>query len=94
MIQLILISLAIASTTITIKYFLKWLTNRLPTNFLRKLFHCPYCLSHYLSLMSALYFVPWTNYFDLIIKTMALVALSSIVSLPILMTLNLLDENE
>lgn len=85
-------SLAIASITLTISQtaVFKPLRDNVPTKWLKKLIHCPYCLAHYFALFAALYLFPWD--FNLLIKIMALVALSSIVSLPILLYLELLDE--
>lgn len=91
--QLILISLAIAAITVTIgrTFIFKSLREHIPTKWLKKLVRCPYCLSHWLSFFTILFLIPWFNFFDLIIKTMATVAFSSIIALFILRYLNLLE---
>jgi len=92
---MIFLAMAIASTTITISQTLifKPLRERLPGKWLKKLFKCPYCLAHYFSFFAVFFILPWYNYLDLIIKTMALVALSSIFGLLILYYLNLLESS-
>jgi len=94
MVNFLIVAAAIASTTITISKTLifKPLRNNLPGKWLKKLFHCPYCLAHYFSFFAVYFVLPWHNYLDLIIKTMALVALSSIFGLLILHYLNLLEK--
>ncbi len=91
----ILTSLAIAAITITVgkTAIFKSLRNNVPGKWLRKLLLCPYCLSHWLSLFAVLSLFPYSNYLDLIVKTMAMVAVSAIAALPILLYLELLDEN-
>lgn len=93
MVNFLIIAAAIASTTITISKTLifKPLRERLPWP-LKKLLNCPYCLAHYFSFFAVFFILPWYNYLDLIIKTMALVALSSIFALLILYYLNLLEK--
>jgi len=92
--QLILIALAIAAITVTIgrTHIFKPLRDNVPTKWLKKLSHCPYCLSHYFSFFVILFVIPYSNLLDLIIKTMATVAVSSIIALFILRYLNLLEK--
>jgi len=90
--QLFLIAAAIATITITISKTLvfKPLRDNVPGKWLKKLLNCPYCLAHYFSFFIALYFYPFD--FNLIIKTMALVTLSSGFAIIILFYLNLLEK--
>lgn len=90
----ILISLAVAAISITISKtaVFKPLRDNVPGKWLRKLLHCPFCLSYYFSFAVALYTFPWN--IDLFINTLAIVACSAIFALPILLYLELLDSNE
>lgn len=94
MVNFLILAAAVASTTITISKTLifKPLRTNLPGKWLKKLFHCPYCLSYYFSFFAVFFILPWYNYLDLIIKTAALVTLSSIFALLILHYLNLLEK--
>jgi len=91
---MILLSLAIAATVITISQTLifKPLRTHIPIG--KKLIHCPYCLAHWFSFFAAYFLLPWSGYINFGIKTMALVALSSIISFPILLYLNLLEKSD
>ena len=90
----ILIALAVASTSVTISKTLifKSIRERAPW-FLKKLLQCPYCLSYWLSFFAVLLLLPYSNLINLMIQTMAMVAISSIVALPIFLYLNLLDKS-
>lgn len=88
-----LIAAAVASTSITISKTLifKFFRERVPWP-LKKLLHCPYCLSYWLSFFAIYFLFPWSGYLELIINTMAMVTVSSIVAFPILLYLKALDE--
>ena len=77
MINFVLTAMAIASITLTIgkSYIFR------PVRKDNKLLNCPYCLSHWVSLLAVIFVVPYTDAFDFVIKTMALVTLSSIMAL-------------
>lgn len=59
---------------------------------IKKLFRCPYCLSHYTSFLLILLILPYTIFLDFIIEFLALIALTSIFAYPILRYLNLLEK--
>lgn len=94
-----MIELALANAAIVItltkaslfKKFREYLPET-PVINLNKLFHCPYCLSHYTSLLLILIFSPPSSSFDFIIKTFALVTLTSIFSFLLIHYLNLLEK--
>jgi len=71
--KIILISLAVAAIAITItkSSLFRGLRELLPW----KLFNCPYCLSHWISLLFCLYYYPLNV--DFIINVFAIVTLSS-----------------
>ncbi len=79
MINFILTAMAIASTTLNIgkSYIFK------PVRRGSKLLSCPYCLAHWVSLLAVIFVVPYSGAVDFVIKTMALVTLSSIIALPV-----------
>lgn len=93
--ELILISAAISSISITLTQ--TYLFNRFRESLksyplLFKLFHCPYCLSHYLSFLFTLINYPLSQF---IIYSFALITFSSIFAFPVLLYLNELEkENE
>lgn len=91
MTNFIFTAMAIASVSLTISkaYIFKPIRN---IAWLRKLLSCPYCLAHWLSLFAIIFVVPYNSIIDFTIKMMSLVALSSIMALPVLLYLNLLDE--
>lgn len=87
------LALAIAAISITISqtYIFKSFRNILP-NFLKKLFSCPYCLSHWLSFLAVYLFIPGCTIPEFLMLSFVLVGLSSILALPIAFYLDYLDE--
>lgn len=92
----LLIALAVASTSITISKTLifKSFREKVPGSWLRKLLQCSYCLSYWLSFFAIYLLLPWSNYLNLIIKTMAMVTIAAIATFPILLYLKELDKHE
>lgn len=98
MITFPLLMLALANATIIMtltksslfKKFRDILPNT-PIINIKKLFHCPYCLSHYTSFLLLSILLPHTVFLDFIIELLALIALTSIFAYPILRYLKLLE---
>ena len=84
-------SLAIAAitTTITKGAIFKTFRARLPGPFLKSLFNCPYCLSHYVAVPFA-YLLTQTVY-GLVVYTFAFVAISSLFTFPLILYIRWLD---
>ncbi len=85
MYDLIITSLAIAtvSMTITKSSIFKEYRQSFTSSFLKKLLNCPYCLSHWLAFLFVFKFG--------LLQAVALIAMASIISLPILIFLEKLD---
>lgn len=82
MINFILTAMAIASITLTVgkSYVFRPIRNSVEIVWLKKLLSCPYCLAHWVSLLAVIFIVPYNDTIDFVIKTMALVTLSSIMA--------------
>jgi len=76
-------AIATVSMTITKSSLFKNYRNSIKISFIKKLFNCPYCLNHWLAFPCIIRFSA--------IEVIALVSLSSIISLPILIFLEKLD---
>lgn len=96
-----MIELALANAvlviTITKSSLFKPLRNNIKNNFLKKLFHCPYCLSHWTSLILIAFSINYTlsfSFFNFIIETLALIAITSIFAYLLLLYLKLSDKTQ
>lgn len=89
--NLIILALANATIVITLtksSLFEKF-RNMIPFTCIRKLFHCPYCLSHW---TSALIIIPYYySLFDFIISVLVLNTLTSFAAFILLLYLKTLD---
>ncbi len=90
--ELLLNSLAVAVivTTITRGAILKSFRDYFP-GFFNKLFNCPYCLAHWVSIPFGLGIA--INAFDFIIITLSLIAISSLPTFLLIKYLRWLDDN-
>lgn len=98
MVTLLLLSLAIASMSMTIAVSdgMLWFRDLVSRcgRWLEELIHCPYCVSHYLACAGTIIFFDG-SFFELLVIMMALVTLSSFASIGItllFLTLNKLEE--
>lgn len=93
-ISFFLTAMAIASITVTISKgniflgFRNWIT----INWLKKHVSCAYCLSHSPSFLAVLFLFSYFNFIDFIIKSFAMVVLSSIFGRQIMLFFNILEE--
>lgn len=90
MFDLIINSLAVAVivTTITKGAILKSARNQLTNQFLKKLFNCPYCLAHWISIPFAFTMEPFN-----FINIFALIAISSLPTFLLIKYIRWLDVN-
>lgn len=98
--EIILLALAVASTSVTISKSnaLEWFRNQVSKlgRWPEKLIHCPYCLSHWIAAAGVLLMVEGTL-FQILLTIMAVVTLASFASIGIIyyfLTLDALEENE
>jgi len=59
---------------------------------LKSFFHCPYCLNHWLAIPGAWLLIPEIG-ITFIVTTLALTLIATILSYPVLLTLEKLDES-
>jgi len=98
--EIILLALAVASTSVTISKSnaLEWFRNQVSRlgSWAEELIHCPYCLSHWIAAAGVCIMFQGTV-LDLAITTMAVVTLASFASIGIIyyfLTLDTLEESE
>lgn len=98
--EIILLALAVASTSVTISKSnaLEWLRNQVSKlgRWPEELIHCPYCLSHWIAVAGVLLMSPATL-FQIFLNSMAVVTLASFASIGIIyyfLTLDALEESE
>ena len=98
--EIILLALAVASTSVTISKSnaLEWLRNLVSKlgRWPEELIHCPYCLSHWIAAAGVLLMAEGT-WFQILLTTMAVVTLASFAAIGIIyyfLTLDALEESE
>ena len=84
---LIAMAISTISITLTQSSLFKSLRNKISF----KLFHCSYCLNHWLAIFGALFLA--YNFIDFVIMTLALTLMATIFSYPVLLVLEKLDES-
>lgn len=86
---------AVIVITITKSSLFKPLRNGIKNNFFKKLLNCPYCLSHWTSLILIIFSINYPfPFFDFIIKVFFLIGITSLFSFLLLLYLNLLDKDK
>jgi len=87
--ELLIISMAVTSiaTTITLSSLFRPLRKLIKG----KLFHCPYCLSHYLAFIGSVLIS--NSILNFIINSFAIVTVAGIFTLPLVILLEKLDAN-
>ena len=89
---LIAAAISTISITITQSILIKSLRDFLHYPLIKTLFHCPYCLNHWLSIPGAWFLIPEIG-IEFIIMALALTLMATIFSYPVLLVLDKLDES-